>query len=603
MRRIVLILLFTALFSQVTAQNDTPEVTPTLAKLDAKAYIQAIYDNIIKPALLICPFDLYTACHEQRMLANEIMFRYEHLDVPYDLLSKVYRRLIDSTRWEDEAVQWWTEQLIIAWLRDYPVNLNDMRSFTTSLFIVETVATIQPDDPAETTWVLDVNIGERSFDGLIILQRHAQYGYQSLSHPVLLTRPGQFHEWERTWGSFFITEIADINGDGTVEIMAIRNVRSANEGSIDGRYYILEWQNGELVDLFAEPMRYSEVNTLDLSRNSSSMTTKANKWEILEDASGQLVRHTYYREDNFKCVMGTVREYVWQNGQFVWNESPDRREYADTPACKFRQAEELSWAGHYAQAIPLYRTFANEVASRSSGIEKYIAPDRVRTEKLSAAYAYYRMGIAHIMLGQTDEAESAFKYARTISDDPNLHILLDAVHAVRDPEAKCAVAQTFFARDEINRTALRYFGKLYFQPGMGRFFSPTEPPPDSLLAGCNIDFNPIVPTPTPDFSSVPATPLPPEPTAVPVYPTSRGDSLLSNLHTQSPEDVLAAIDAVLQRQPDSPEALYERAFMLELLGRDSEAAEAYARVPEQEYHIFLRFLADLNLGEVEANTP
>src|SRR5262245_42863531 len=100
-RRAVAILIFSlALCLPAAAQEDQPY---QLRQLLADEYLNSILSDVASQQLSFCPFDINTACHLPRLLAQEIMVRYPELDVSYETLRTAYDRIVRLARWSDEA--------------------------------------------------------------------------------------------------------------------------------------------------------------------------------------------------------------------------------------------------------------------------------------------------------------------------------------------------------------------------------------------------------------------------------------------------------------------------------------------------------------------
>lgn len=311
------------------------------------------------------------------------------------------------------SVQFWQHQRIVSWLNAEQTDLSDGRTLTYDGLPVPVTA-LDLDSDGRDEWLLDLR--QQRFMGYLIVQRRLDGLYWRVDHPIPFrdTRPIPLRpEGEAYW---------DIqpNGEQAALIVHYRFDNDYYENaSNEGRYYILAWHDGALVDVGAEELSYREQSpTL--------------QWQWVGDELHQTRKFT----DNWDCEWLEKTLYSWDGSQFVV--SSIEAEFPDTFACTLRHAENAMFAGDYTSAASRYERVLNDFEPPNC------------CWSASTEFVSLRWAMALLLSGHEQRGIDLLRELSTSQEPfPRYTELLDALRHGYDPAhptlSVCVAAYRFFS--------------------------------------------------------------------------------------------------------------------------------------------------------------
>jgi hypothetical protein len=315
-------------------------------------------------------------------------------DYSYDVISTLYlpytndRYLISSPFSHVEELN---TALIQAWLRENPINL-DTFDANHPLQIGPNTITVIPRDfngDGQHEWILDVKQD-------VLYARKEVVMHMGDGHYQLIETPlpwfGCCTAYRPTW-SGLDEEIAfeDLNQDGLPEwVIAIGEINSKNHGFL----YILQWQDGRLVDL-TENGRIVYI----ASAENGSPRFPHGGTVTLKDVDGngtidiQFVQKQEY--DNWGCTWTQTQNYGWQESRYGLLE--ETREYDPVIGCAWREAETAMWQHDYDTAITEYK--------RAATLPYVSSP----TNDALHEYTRVRLALAYVLSHRPEDARNTLQ--------------------------------------------------------------------------------------------------------------------------------------------------------------------------------------------------
>jgi hypothetical protein len=469
---VVLFILCFLFLAPAAAQNSSYR----LRDLSATDYLHGVMDAIGE-GNFFCSFDLNSACRSFRLLAMEATLRYDLADADYVTLKEAYDKIIRLARSKNITAQHWTEQVILAWLRETGIDLHLTRHFRFEGFDIQ-VKPFDADGDGQDEWLLTVNTGQRGFEGLLTLRRNPNSEFEFLSTPLPVIRPCCFAEYDiRSWESINLIRTDDVNVDGKDEVVAFTSASSRYETNSRGRLFVLGLREGKMVDLMSEPLNFSEPVLLRQAPVEAAYQTHTHSWQFSLDSGQPELSQIARRLDNLDCVRYETLRFRWQDDRYRLNLTERQIEFEDSIGCTLRKAQEAFWAGDFESAIPLYdKMLAMELPSDMPDWSiSYYAAQRT--------YAQIRLAQAQALSGDIQGAEVIMKNARLETDDTHYGILIDSLLKTDQIAfGLCQRAYQYFAGNEGYWE--KYVNALYDPPDS--FYTLPLPSPDPSKAGCDI---------------------------------------------------------------------------------------------------------------------
>lgn len=393
----MLALLLTLLIAPAQGQPDYRLVAP-----DAGAYLRTLLDL---PTPEGHEQDIIMAELRRNPLSDEIGQQ------EITLIEAVFNHLYSDWPAPSNTVQFWQHQRIVSWLNAEQTDLSDGQTLTYDGLPV-LVTALDLDGDGRDEWLLDLR--QQRFMGYLIVQRRLDGLYRRVDHPIPFrdTRPIPLRpEGEAYW------DIQPNAGQAALIVHYRFDNNSYENVSTEGRYYILVWRDGALVDVGAEELSYREQSpTL--------------QWQWVDDELHQTRKFT----DNWDCEWLEKTVYSWDGSQLAV--SSVEADFPDTYACAVRSAENAMFAGDYASAASHYERVLTAFEPPNSSWS-------VSTEFISIRWA-----IALLLSGQEQRGIDLLRGLSTSQEPPRYAELLDALRDGYDPArptlSVCVAAFRFF---------------------------------------------------------------------------------------------------------------------------------------------------------------
>jgi hypothetical protein len=472
--RLWLLLALLALYFPAAAQDESGY---QLRNLTAQQFLDGVLNEVLIDNYF-CPFDLNSACHLPRMLVEEVMLRYDQLDVDYATLNQAYDQIVRNARWEDTAAQFWTEQLILAWLRENPTDLSATRHLEFDTFVID-VTPFDADGDGQSEWMLDVDTDERGIQGLLPLLYDGET-YRFLPTPLPIERNCCFTDYDvRGWKSINLIAAQDVNGDNHDEIVAFTSASSRYATDNEGHLFVLGLQNGALVDLMAEPLTYTEPAYLTSREPEPPYQTLSHYWRFSTSSKQPEFVQTRKHKDNFDCTSYETRHFSWRSGKFSLT-TTDPLEFEDSIGCALRRAQQAAWIGDFKTALEYYDAMLALPLELPPGSSEWL-PDFHQQRR---AYALIRSALAQAQLGKLDAVQITLENSRQESDDAQIIALADDLLAA-DNTAFALCQRAYHHFYEQTETYWPIFANDLYEPYGGSYPPPT-PLPVPAKAGCDL---------------------------------------------------------------------------------------------------------------------
>jgi hypothetical protein len=396
-------------------------------------------------------------------IQTELALRYldfQHL--PFAEVENIYHLLGQCLELPNTNQTFWLDSLVISWLETYAIDLA-----TQSILEIGTiqapVTAIDLNADGQAEWLVDMQAYE--LQGLVFIQQTDQGHYEPIANP-LPCREFEYREYaEEPRTSFAIQSVTNLNLDEKPEIAIL--FMEQEEYFVSGRYYLLSWQDGNLVDVGDETLSFHQQNL-------------QTEWvvENLDDDALLEIQQVREVRDNWDCFWTQTTIFDWDGMLFSPAHTTDY--FPDTSICNLRLAEVAAWEYRYDDAIEKYEAILGSDANRSaivSGGEMYIR---------------FRLAMAHIM---NDDLEYAVTILNAIqSQQPHylpelIDHVLDAYTAAPSRASICLAAYDF-----IFLNGYYIDGNIYWDVGrvedniiygQGMYIPPPAP---ARTAGCDAPY-------------------------------------------------------------------------------------------------------------------
>lgn len=371
----------------------------------------------------------------------------------YDAIQPIYRLLREHN--VSISPDFWLASRVLMWLHTSGIDLNQQEVLDFEGVLVP-VHALDFDGDGTTEWVLNLQNGDPH--GVLILRRDSTGDYHAIPSPI----PAGFHLdtiGDEPLTTYQVVDIGDVDGDGLPEIAVL--VESGLSGNIiDSRYYVVTWQNGGLVDLGQH----------ELALQSNGHTTTWTWQNIDGDGVVELIQ-TRPMRDNWRCEWQQMTTY--DIGDRVYHAHEVTRQFADTPNCHLRMAEQAMETKNYSHAIVYYEQALSDT----------------RLENTVVDYVQVRRAVAYIFNGELETGIALLQNLQTNGNRLSLWIDSLLMAYERSPTAisVCLGAYNFFIYSpyyvwhqislDIGYTTDDI---LYEDEGM---YIP--PPANAVVAGCN----------------------------------------------------------------------------------------------------------------------
>ncbi|MEO8608468.1 MAG: hypothetical protein ABI690_11320 [Chloroflexota bacterium] len=471
------------LLSPVSGQDSSAQDTPAyhLRELTASEYLHGVLNTVLPSDGFFCSFDINNACHLPKLLVQETMLRYDQLDVDYATLNQLYNTVVRNARWEDAAAQFWTQQMILSWLRETGKEITGVQNLYFQDFIIQ-FTPFDADGDGQPEWMLKVSTGVRGFAGLMVLKRNPDGTLEFIPTPLPVERPCCFAEHDiQDWNSVIPVRAEDVNQDGRDEIIAFTLASSRYDTDNHGRFYVLGLRDGAMVDLMAEPLTYTEPSSFNDSPLPAPYLTYGHAWEFSHTGNGAELIQTSKRNDNFNCATYETTHYGWDGDHFVLLSAQPTLRYDDDfylAGCTLRKAQEAFWAGDFQNALDLYAEILAVAPVPHSQFDDFDSQRR--------AYVLIRSALAQATLGDMQAAKKSLDAAQQATTNQQFTPLIEALLAADDTAVHlCKQAYDYFDQQKQQGIAwLDFVNGLYIP--FGGSYRPPSPALDPVKAGCDL---------------------------------------------------------------------------------------------------------------------
>ncbi len=508
------------------------------------------------------------------VIHTEFSLRYRNpTSASFQSLNIAYRALDDTLYSFLNHRPVWNHWLILAWIAEQRIDLNQTAEFSFEDYQVK----VTPRDfnaDGVNEWLLDV----RSYNFtqfVVITQVDGQYRLVQSALPFF----AQGLTYYMT-SSGFAEELLfeDINGDVLPEWIVAIGGFGANQTS-GGGLYILNWQDGQLVDVGPTwPNRIEYAAPAGGGWTLFPVGVRVDFPDENADGSREVVIEQEQR-DNWGCEWLLRRIFAWDGTAFSLSDTT--RTESVVRGCEIRAAEERMWLGDYQAAITHYER-ALDLPTVDD--DRYLSAEELNR------YATARLALAYILTGQGERAEATLAALPEQPDEsPVLTNFIAAVRGnVDDPSAACQAAYDVFASACVPGTdmclgspLIVIVGYTLENSGYGAG-SPSLAFPAPEQAGCDLAFlagGALTPIPT---LTIQPTPVPEPPPDYRSNPERAVRDVLDAMEQGAFEVALPIMDQGLQAESidDSTRfALkYMQAMAYEFAGQQNDALAQYAAI-------------------------
>jgi|GEM_PF-6003508 len=561
---------------------------PILVSAQTNAY--RLHEPTVEEYLAALPDVLNVI--QPNIIPAEIEYRYTATlgEAPSALLYPAIDAFTRHYRSLDAYDVWW-EAVILNWIRENEVDLSrtshldiaidevrfnptygiDVREFDFNGDGRYSYDASYPLEDISLEYVLEVD--SELFIGYIIIAQ-TEDGYQLIPTPLPASSTGFVLTFRdpRTTQPVFL-DIGDYNRNGLPEWAVTTGCFRANLHW--GDLYLLEWRNGEMVNvvphigLLSETTRYAEPLGHGANDNWGCAPSDV-QWDFVNldnDLPSEVLQRQRYR-DNWSCDLVETKIFNWNPAQERYEFERVEDEFAESAGCALRFAQEYVWASDYVAAIPILEETVKLFAEQD-GMTDW--------EKSRAAYAQVQLALAYSMIGKGEYAAAIVRAIQPLNTEfrigePIPH-LVDELQRIDVTDAK-SFCQTMYDvfRQYFIETAWNgdtYWGTTENIYVPGDFNAPQTV--DPAHAGCPVPNHegPLQLTADGNYS-----PVSPEPTIEDVNLYFDYGLLYEALvEVNSYIDTLSDNDATSLQ-----EAYYWRAFILEAVDIPDDALHDYVQV-------------------------
>lgn len=359
-------------------------------------------------------FDEYEAGDAKNL---EIQARYSNLqDQDTKLIFDAYFSLYE-VRVQLAGRDWWNQQIILAWLNENSINLNDETELKFSQIIpgyddeIEYEIEVTPHDfnaDGDPEWWLIATDQSLYFQYLIIDGEPGNY--HLVKSPLPWSGFG-FGYWEEQSGAIKSLGFKDVNADDIPEWILVTGCIGGNYKH-HGALYILSWQNDELVDLAPEGRGEGTLSYAE-SDYDDCIPPHSVRWNFVNLDNDSALEIQQRQEVSSYRWAGKGRPYDGVE-IFDWDSTSNRyvytgREYDHCEIsawCSAQAGHEALWNNDYEAAIPFFERslelfsqigFSPSERLESSWINEYID------------YTSVRLALAYSVVGRDADAAAVIE--------------------------------------------------------------------------------------------------------------------------------------------------------------------------------------------------
>lgn len=313
----------------------------------------------------------------------------------------------------------WTPIRVISWLTSNDIALHEgtLAAFDSGEIHVRAV---DLDGDGQDEWAL--NYISRSVDVMLFLRRNADGRYTPIPHPI----PAEYDLERISYQPSIMSPhsqiigLADFTQDGLDDVALVHT--SLLNGRVFEQPFILTLREGVLVDVADQALSVWHQH-------------QPSDWLVfnLDQDDAMEIQRTREAHDNWHCQYTKTSILDWQESGFTAID--ENITYSQTAPCYARFAEEALWAGDFEEAIDHYHTY-------------------LELEENPTQYAEFRLGIALVMSGQTEQGIARLRQLQTEQLGQTEFTLLSLVNQVLEayadqptPFAVCLAAHEYFVLD------------------------------------------------------------------------------------------------------------------------------------------------------------
>lgn len=375
-----------------------------------------------------------------------------------------YSNWIDQSRWG--------QAIILSWLNQNQIDLASTSEFELhDLKVAVTSRDFNGDDINE--YVLDVQ--SDLFSQFLVLQT-SNRGYQLLKSPLPWLGCCSTY-WSQQSDVIQEQGFQDLNADGLPEWILAESGYGGG-GFKDGKLFVLQWENGELIDLtpdlyvFGLPSDESSI----FPRNVDVVYENTDSSDAIE-----IITHQQFN-DSWGCNSIETRIFSWNASENIYSLSDQYRDFDDSAGCNLRFAQDAIWSNDYSNAIPLLEQSIQQFSKNNINSDQAV-PNNFQ------AYASIRLALAYAMTGQIDKAKTTINHVNPAPDDKMIVDLLDSAQTSLNTRANasdlCFSMFNVFSRYYLDWQMNPYWGNT--EDYIVAWAVPTSYPPrsNSAAAGCD----------------------------------------------------------------------------------------------------------------------